>query len=403
MDSPLAMISYSWKDASAAELLHDELTLRAFRVLHDRYSFTEGSRIQTSMATAVAGCDVFIAYLTPHSLYLEAEPTDPRPALVGELRPALERRRTNLTPGRPDQPIIIPIAHGLGDRSEATTKLRVHTGEDFGSLWSDWVHQDTDYITQAEAARVADNALRALVQRDGTASPLTIAIATRGDSPSPRRYTLDGTRLLGGLRKPGSPADWDRFLAGLRSIGANLAAAHGHGAIRLELACHLSAAYTAGRVFHQASGWAPTIANRGGDCLPATDGTTAAIQGGFDQLAEAGDLLVDIDLIGHDVAARSSELAAKIPGLAGRLSLSRPEEADLTSNEIAILARGVAMQLRRARDALQSRRIHLTMAAPAAFAALLGHHTTALESDMVTYEFDGRGYVPAITLSPGTP
>src|SRR5690554_2352853 len=96
VDSPLAMISYSWKDASSAELLHDELALRAFRVLHDRYSFTEGSRISSNMATAVEDCDVFIAYLTPHSLYFDAKPSDPRPALVGELRPALERRRRNL-------------------------------------------------------------------------------------------------------------------------------------------------------------------------------------------------------------------------------------------------------------------------------------------------------------------
>ena len=49
------MISYSWHDTTAAELLHDELSLRGFQVVHDRYSFTEGSRIPAAMAQLVMG------------------------------------------------------------------------------------------------------------------------------------------------------------------------------------------------------------------------------------------------------------------------------------------------------------------------------------------------------------
>jgi hypothetical protein len=39
MNSPVAMISYSWSDEDAAELLHDELAIRGFEVVHDRHSF----------------------------------------------------------------------------------------------------------------------------------------------------------------------------------------------------------------------------------------------------------------------------------------------------------------------------------------------------------------------------
>ena len=70
MKSPVAMISYSRIDAAAAELLHDELALRRFDVVHDRYSFTEGSRIPADMTTGVETCDLFVPYLTPSSLYL---------------------------------------------------------------------------------------------------------------------------------------------------------------------------------------------------------------------------------------------------------------------------------------------------------------------------------------------
>ncbi|MHB1929684.1 MAG: toll/interleukin-1 receptor domain-containing protein, partial [Acidimicrobiales bacterium] len=64
-----AMISYQWTDAGAAELIHEELALRGLVVHHDRCSLPTGSRIGTNMDGAVANCDGFVAYLTPHSLY----------------------------------------------------------------------------------------------------------------------------------------------------------------------------------------------------------------------------------------------------------------------------------------------------------------------------------------------
>jgi hypothetical protein len=52
---------------------------------------------------------------------------------------------------------------------------------------------------------------------------------------------------------------------------------------------------------------------------------------------------------------------------------------------------------------VQPERIHITMAAPASYAALLGHHMTALHADVITYELDDHGYTPAVTLASHVP
>jgi hypothetical protein len=393
------MISYSWHDDAAAELLHDEVALRGFQVIHDRYSFTEGSRIPANMTDAVRKCDVFVAYLTPHSLYLDDAPDTSRPALHGELMPALRRRRDNLTPGRVDSPIILPLAHGLGDREEATEILQSATGEDFASLWrGEWLDQTTPHITQSEAARVADQALRALLTREPPENPLTLHVATRGSTPPAHIFTVDATRLLGLERRPGTPPDWIRFWQALRSVCGLLEPYAGDGAVHIRPACHLTAAFAVGRTFHQASRWTPTISTRHGDATPApTSLDVGGLMGGFDQYAESGDLLIDIDLLGHDVAAMSDQTAQSLR-LGGRISLRRTSRDDLTPDNIAQIARYVADQARTAHATLRPPRIHLTMSTPAAFSVLLGYHTTALQSDIITYETDGSRYTEALTV-----
>jgi hypothetical protein len=396
------MISYSWKDGEAAELLHDELAMRGFQVLHDRYSFGTGERIAAAMTSGVERCDVFIPYLTRNSLYIDHEADAPRPALIGELMPALRRRRVNLTPGRPDQPIIIPISHGLGDRNDASAALKQVTGEDLGSLWGPTLDQDTSHITQAEAADIAARALPMVVTRDRFKDIVTLAVATRGTTPPAKLLTLDATRILGGERRPGNPAEWERFRRAVTSI-AECLVAHTRGSIRLELACHLSAAFGVGRTFHQASGWSPIIETRHGDSTPATRSDGGHLLGAFDQYGEHGDLIVDIDLLGHNVAAQTDRLAATLPDVAGRLSLSPGATDDLTPQEIAATARSTAERVRHATGTIRPMRIHLTMAAPAAYAALLGHHMTALTGDVITYEHHDDRYHQALTLEATTP
>ncbi len=398
MKSPIAMISYSSHDHVAAELLHDEFALRGFSVAHDRYTFTDGSRIPASMTSAVDNCDVFVSYLTRNSLYLDSPADQPRPALASELLPALRRRRSNLRPGKVDRPIIIPLVHGLGDRDKAAETIRRKTGENLSSLWSTWLDQDTEYLTQFEAATAADNALYSLLKRDRPPNTATLAVATRGTTPSPRRFTIDGTRLLGGYRRPGSQTDWIRFFAAARSVIETLTPTAANGQIQVELACHLSAALAIGRLLHQATRWSPAITTRHGEVTPASSDQSCTLLGDFDQHAETGDLIVDIDLLGHDVAALTDTLAAQLPPAGGRISLSRTKQDDLSPGEISCLARCAAAIIRDGHSKAHPRRIHLTIAAPAAYATLLGHHLTALRADLMTYELDDTSYTEALTI-----
>lgn len=383
------MISYSWYNTTAAELLHDELALRGFQVIHDRYSFTEGSRVPAAMANAVDTCDIFVAYLTPDSLYIDRSSDSSRPALRGELLPALRRRRDNLTPGRVDSPIILALAHGLGDREQASATLHATTGEDFSSLWrGEWLDQTTPQITQPEAARATDEALRAFLTREPPESPITLHVVTRGSAPPPNHFTIDATRLLGLERRPGTEGDWIRFWQALRTVSNNLELYAGSGTIHIHAACHLTAAVAVGRTFHQSSRWAPTIGTRNGDATPASTSLGADLKGGFDPYGENGDLLIDIDLLGHDVASMSDQLAQRLK-LGGRISLRRNSTDELTPENIAQTARYVADQARSANSKLRPGTVHLTLSAPAAFAVLLGHHLTALDAAIALYELDG--------------
>lgn len=403
MASPTAMISYSSHDATSAELLHDEFALRGFQLIHDRYTFAEGSRIPTDMADAVETCDLFVAYLTRHSLYLDRPHDQPRPALVGELLPALRRRRRNLRPAALDVPIVVPLTHGLGDRHEAAEIIRRHTGENIASLWTTSLDQSTPGIIQPEAALVADKAFNALHCDESTPPVTELHIATRGTTPPARCLTIDGTRLLGGTRQAGQPSDWERFLAALRYVMTTLDSLHRSHEIRVDLRCHISAALATGRLLHQATRWSPAFATRHGDVNPAISDASHRLNGSFDQHNESGDLVVDIDLVGHDVAAQTDELASRLPPVGGRISLSHRDTSDLSPGQIASLARRAATTIRSAHAIVQSDTIHIAQAVPAAFAALLGHHLTALSANLQSYELEDDCYIPALRIAPTTP
>ena len=137
--------------------------------------------------------------------------------------------------------------------------------------------------------------------------------------------------------------------------------------------------------------------------MPAASATSSVLRGDFDEHGNAGDLLVDIDMLGHGVGALTDRLAADMPRLGGRLSLTAETSADLTPTQISASAYDAAKRIRTAHASVRPNRIHVTMAVPAAFAALLGYHATALSSDVVVYEFDGDRYVPAVVVPSNAP
>ena len=101
--------------------------------------------------------------------------------------------------------------------------------------------------------------------------------------------------------------------------------------------------------------------------------------------------------VGHDVAATASRLAQDL-NLGGRISLRRRSSDDLTADDIAQMARYVADRARAAPAKIRPARIHFVLAAPAAFAVLLGYHMTALQSDIIAYEDDAGSYTESLTL-----
>lgn len=222
-------------------------------------------------------------------------------------------------------------------------------------------------------------------------------MATRGSTPPPNRLTIDATRLLGEERRTGNESDWKRFWQALRGVSDILEQSTADGEIDIHPACHLTAAFAVGRTVHQATRWQPTVDSRHGVVVPAATTTDSVLTGAPDFYAEHGDLLIDIDLLGHGVAAATDQLARSLE-LGGRLSLSRTTTDDLTPQNIAQAARFVADHARAARATLQPRQIHITMSAPAAFAVLFGHHMTAMGSELIMYEFDGSDYIRSLMI-----
>jgi hypothetical protein len=402
-----AMISYQWTDAGAAELIHEELALRGLVVHHDRCSFPTGSRIGTNMDEAVANCDGFVAYLTPHSLYESSPAGSPRPAIDGEFKPAMDRlARSQANDRESRRPVIVPLTHGLGDpRTQAPERVRKATGKDISSLWTPvTLDQSTTSITGSEAAAVARALLEALLAPGAdlrTEGLIEVLVVTRGEGQPPAFLSIDGTNLLGGAaNRPGEPAAWERYLAGLRDLQTVLARWAKRRQLDLRIRAHLSAAIAFGRVFNQAAGWRPEIEGRHGRVSLGTDVHHEQLRTSLDKGGRPGDLSVEIDLL----EVKVSDLAAGVlmhlaEPVTNRLCIWREgDQSDLLPKDVAAMASAAAVAIRDAVFDLRPNRTHVFCASPVEFAVLLGHRLTSLHTDLHLYERDGSGYVPSLII-----
>jgi hypothetical protein len=341
-----AMISYSWVDSVAAELFHEELALRGFDVFHDRCSFPLGSRIGRSMADAVARCDAFVVYLTPSSLYLDKPHGAPRPAIDNEFLPVMRRWRFATSASARDvgaqaAPIIAAVTHGLGDpREEAPQVVLKATGEDISSLWMPVLDQTTTAITQPEAATVARDMISAVFaarrpsHEDGQ---LQMLVTTRGQGQVPHFLTVDGTRLLGGPEtRPGTPSDWDRFLAGIRDLQTGLAHWTVNRRLRVVARAHITACLATGRVFNQAAGWRLTVAGRHGDgSMPTELDLEPPVESYLDPIGGPGAMTIEIDMIGGNVTDLATRVIQDIGSAPrARLQIWRKGTGDMLPTEL---------------------------------------------------------------------
>lgn len=404
-----AMVSYSWDDAVAAELIHEELALRGFDVFHDRCSFPLGSRIGQNMADAVERCDALVAYLTPSSLYLGKPSGTPRPAVDDEFLPIMRRWRRARAAGSAAPPVIVPLTHGLGDpRQEAPQEVLKATGEDISSLWTPVVlDQATANITQPVAAAVAGCVIRAVLD-PGRRSPeedaIELVVTTRGEGQAPGFVTVDATPSLGGVNsRPGAEDDWARFLAGIRDLQAALARWTRKRRLHILARAHITSCIAVGRVFNQAAGWQLTVDGRHGEAsMPADADPAARIETVVDRTGGPGAMTVEIDLIGGNV----TDLATAVIRSTGeapraRVQFHRTGTGDLLPDEVGAAAAAAAASIRRHVGDFRPSLTRVFCASPAEFAVLVSNGLTSLHTDLQLYERDSEHYVPTL-LIPGS-
>lgn len=399
----VAFIGYQSTDHESAEILHVEHALRGMTVIHDRCTFTVGTRIASAMSDAVAGCDAYVPLLTPNSLY-EADPEGAaRPALDNELIPLFKRRRAALADDPSSRrPVIAAVTHDLGEpRTEAPQRVYRATGESIDSLWSLVVDQSSDVISDADAATVARGVLDALLppgQGPTIDEAWPVTVASRGEGEPPAFLTIDATPILGGAdHRPGDPAEWRRFLTGLRDVERTLARWTDQRRLSVNLKTHLTGAFAFGRVFHRAAGWELHLANRAGTVSTGSGSGTMSInlEDGFGP----GALVVSVDLIGHDPAAMINRTIRTDAMPCGRIEGVRPDPStDMAPGEIDAASRAIAGAIRQATSRLRPVEIDLFLVTPAPFAALLGQQLTALNTDIQLFERDGDTYVPSLRI-----
>ena len=405
-EKPLsAMVSYQSADYDAAELLHEELALRGFVVVHDQCSFAGGARVTREMEVGVNDCDAFIAYLTPNSLYLGVDLDSPQPAMESEFIPAMQRRRQPTSAKGKRRLVVLPIAKGLGSRLEASNAVFRRTGEDIASLWVRSANWSEPGLGMAEAARIAEEALSATIapEEPKLPSPLSIAFSTRGDGQAPRDLTLDGTSLLGGNRRAGDPKDWDRVLLALRDV-ERILARKPQREIDLYARAHVSAGIAIGRVFNQAGGWHLSIRGRYESVEPSPLSESNLLYSVVDPQGRGRDLSCEIALVGQPVFEMASEkIRASSLELSERLQLSPRASGEFDGETSSLIAAEAAFRIRERVAAIRPSRVHMFCASPIEVAVLIGYRLTSLNADVHLYERDGNEYRLVLVLPADLP
>ena len=400
-DRPLsAMVSYQSKDLDESELLHEELALRGFVVVHDQCSFLSGSRIATEMELGVQTCDAFVSLLTPHSLYLGAQPGSPRPALDGEFIPAMERRRQAASSDTRRPIVVLPVPKRLGSRADATEKVFGQTGEDVGSIWIKSVETDDPVLGSSEAARIAQEALKATLSSGVRVAPdqVDIVFVSRGRGQPPAFLTIDATSLVGGCRRAGSPEDWTRILRGLSDVEGALANSSSRE-LHIRAKAHISGAIAMGRVFNQLGGWRLSVAGRHGPVRPSPAQPGELLEVSTDPQGRGRDLSCEISLVGQPVFDMAREaIRSHSLGLAERVRLSTSVLGDIDCETASRMASEAAFALRERVAARRPPRTHVFCASPADVAVLIGYRLTALGTDLHLYEREGDGYHLALVV-----
>lgn len=392
-----ALLSYSHADDDVtASRLVDELRLRGIVTTRDVENFGMGRRIGSEMDAGIDG-HLVVSHLTENALSSE-------PVVSRELRPALATFRQT------GWPVVVPVPRDLGeDRPAIDATIAGRVPVSIQATWLPIAPSGVDHLPIEFCADVARGALRSVLRegRGPADGRWDLQVVSRGTSRAGSGFNVDATSLVGGRdARPGDGECWQRIFNGLCDLEEALADYGGRREIQIVPFCHLTAGVATGYVFRRAKGWGACVLARDGEAC--AQGSTVLRDGlrisPVDEGPAAdGRLFVEVDLAGRPPREAVDELIRRSGGVpAGRLVIDREPGADLLSAEqIAGHAVAIALAIKYARAKVAAKTVHLFIAAPAAFAVMLGAELNALCAELVLYEHAGEydDYVETLTIN----
>jgi hypothetical protein len=386
---PRAMVSYAHADETeTVGRLEQELRLHGFHVVRDLEAFRAGRAVEGEMAEGIA-CDVLVVHLAPNALKSEA-------VIESEVKPSL---RSYSTTGRP---VVLVVPHGLGDdRAAVDAVIAGRLPYSPNVAWGDIVVDPAPLPTET-AVGIAGQALRSLLgsSRGPADGCWQIKVATRGSRSTGPGFLVDGTDLVGGdTPRPGTPADWERLYRGLRGLEGALRAHGDRRRVEVSPSCHMTAAVATGFLFRRE--WNLCVADARGELCEI--GNAVDYDGFTIPPVEPGSgtnerLFVEIGITGTPITQDVEAVIARTGLPRARLRIDREAAQLMSSTDIPAAAAGAARMIKTVRRQVGAKRVDLFMAAPAAFAVLLGSELNALGVPLVLHERHDDDYTETLTL-----
>lgn len=368
----------------------EELRLRGLTTFHDRASFVDGDGIEARINDELALTSVYVPYLNEHALHSA-------PVTELEFKPAARLAQA----GRLQ---IAAAVHELGStHAEIIERTWPTLAYPFDARWTHILAGEGEIKCKA-AGEVARRAVRAALKpgqgpRDGA---WHLLVATRGDRPLGEQLVVDATDFLGGeVPQPGAPENWRRVWRGLCDLSAALKEHGRRREIVIEPCCHLTAALATGFAFRCSAGWRPSVLGEDGSpCRRSVERDDAGLLITPDHGSLDGTVLsVEIGLLPQSIARAVEATLAGGKRPRRRLLVERHDHTQrLTPSELAVMAGAVADRLKRERNECGAARVDLYMAAPAAFAVLLGVELGGVGCPVRMHEHAGNDYVFTLEL-----
>ena len=162
---------------------------------------------------------------------------------------------------------------------------------------------------------------------------------------------------------------------------------------------HATGGFLFGLAFNRPAHWELRVAGPDGDCLPSTRRTLDGIRElRIDGSSGDHQLFVGVDLATRSVATGIDRLCAAQGSRPGtQIVFERASnEQDLTAQQISDAAAAISSRIKTTIDERRAERLDVFIAAPSAFAVLLGAEMATIGLPIGLWEHDDTRYVHAL-------